>query len=128
MAHFARLDENNIVIDVIVIDNNDLLDDNGNESENVGIKFCQRLFVETTRWVQTSYNNQFRGKYASLGDIYSHEFDKFLDPKPFESWTLDTELKDWTAPIEKPTLPEGYYCVWDEEDQQWNIHQNRENF
>lgn len=82
MAHFAQLDENNVVTQVIVINNNELLtqkvatSDDGYisvstvESEKKGIEFCQSLYGAETRWVQTSYNGSFRGKYAGVGDTY----------------------------------------------------------
>ena len=68
MAHFAELNENNIVKQVIVVHNNELLDENGNESEAKGIAFCQSLFGGT--WVQTSYNATMRGKFAGIGFIW----------------------------------------------------------
>ena len=67
MAHFARI-ENKIVRDVIVVNNDVILDDNGQEQESIGIVFCKSLFGEDTEWVQTSYNSNFRSKYACLGD------------------------------------------------------------
>lgn len=78
MAHFAQLDENNIVTRVIVVGNPDCVDDDGNESEAVGIAFCQSLTSPDTTWVQTSYNGNFRGKYAGIGDIYDPIQDEFL--------------------------------------------------
>jgi hypothetical protein len=69
MAHFAEIDENNIVLRVIVVSNSELLVDNV-ENEEKGINFCKFLFGENTRWVQTSYNNNFRKKYAATGMIY----------------------------------------------------------
>jgi len=77
MAHFAKLDEDNIVVEVIVVHNNELLD-NGIESEAKGIAFCQSLFGGT--WIQTSYNATTRGKYAGLGDTYDPIADRFIDP------------------------------------------------
>jgi hypothetical protein len=67
MAHFAELNENNVVKQVIVVNNNELLVD-GNESETKGIEFCQSLF--SGNWVQTSYNGTMRGKFASIGDTW----------------------------------------------------------
>jgi len=83
MAHFAELDENNYVIRVIVVDNNDILDENGEESEQLGIEFCQKL-LDGGKWRQTSYNahpykpDSFRGKYAAIGDYYDEELDRFV--------------------------------------------------
>ena len=78
MAHFAQLDENNVVTAVIVVHNNELLDNNGQESEALGIAFCQSLYGSDTRWVQTSYNANFRGRYAGIGGRYDPVEDKFL--------------------------------------------------
>jgi hypothetical protein len=75
MAHFAELDDNNIVLRVIVVNNNELLVD-GVESEQKGISFCTELFGGN--WVQTSYNNNFRGKYAGVGDKYDKDLDVFV--------------------------------------------------
>lgn len=80
MAHFAQLNENKEVINIIVVANNDCLDSNGNESESVGIAFCKSIFGDDTNWVQTSYNGNFRGRYAGLGDIYDNVNDIFYYP------------------------------------------------
>ena len=77
MAHFAKLDDDNIVVEVIVVHNNELLD-NGIESEAKGVAFCQSLFGGT--WIQTSYHATIRGKYAGLGDTYDPITDRFIDP------------------------------------------------
>ena len=119
MAHFARLNEDNIVQEVIVINNNELLDENGVEDESLGVAFCQSLYGSDTIWKQTSYNSNFRYYYAGPGDTYSHTLDAFIPPKPFDSWVLDTNAIIWNAPIEKPSLTQeqfdaGYYYVWDE--------------
>jgi len=78
MAHFAQLDENNIVINVIVVDNNELIDDLGYESEQKGIDFCVAHFGG--RWIQTSYNATFRGIYAGIGYTYDEAKDCFVSP------------------------------------------------
>jgi hypothetical protein len=80
MAHFAQLDENNIVQQVIVVHNNELLDESGNESEAKGIAFCKSIFGENTRWIQTSYNGSFRGKYAGIGYTYNANENVFVAP------------------------------------------------
>jgi hypothetical protein len=79
MAHFAKLDETNKVIQVIVVHNNELLDENGNESEQKGIDFCVAHYGGT--WIQTSYNGNFRGRYASGGYIYDPVNDVFVAPE-----------------------------------------------
>ena len=82
MAHFAELNETNIVKQVIVVHNNELLDENGNESEQKGIDFCVNLLGGT--WIQTSYNKNFRGTYAGIGDLYDPVNDVFVTPEPKE--------------------------------------------
>ena len=111
MAHFAKLDDNNFVIDVNVV-NNDVLDSNNEESS--GIAFLIDWSNGYTNWKQTSYNGKFRKQYAGIGYFYDAEADVFVAPKPFESWVLDSNY-DWQAPIPKP---EGFY-VWDESLGNW---------
>jgi len=79
MAHFAQLDVNNIVTQVIVVHNNELMDGT-DENEAKGIAFCQSLFGKNTRWVQTSYNANFRGAYAGIGYAYDPVKDEFVPP------------------------------------------------
>lgn len=83
MAHFAQLDENNVVTYVMVIDNVNLLDENGDESETVGRAYIASLGHEGT-WVQTSYNGKFRGTYAGIGMKYDANLDQFVDDQVTE--------------------------------------------
>ena len=78
MAHFARV-ENNIVREVIVVNNEVLENKDFPESESIGIAFCKSLYGTDTEWLQTSYNGNFRGKFAGSGSIYDPELDEF-DP------------------------------------------------
>ena len=123
MAHFALLDENDRVINVIKVNNEDLLDENGVEQESIGLAFLKRLFGDSQKWVQTSYNYNFRKYYAIIGGKYYREFDIFLPPKPFPSWYLSNDTQDWEAPIPKPPLDDIYTQVhyWDEKNQVWYI-------
>lgn len=114
MAHFAELDENNVVLRVIVIDNKDTSDANGVEKEHIGAAFCERLFGGT--WKQTSYNGNKRKNYAGIGYTYDAQRDAFIPPKPYPSWVLVAETCQWSAPIAMPT--EGIYS-WDEALQNW---------
>ena len=114
MAHFAKLDETNIVTQVIVVHNNELLD-NGVESEAKGIAFCQSLFGGT--WVQTSYNNNIRKNYAGIGYTYDPVADHFFAPQPYPSWVLDAEAT-WQAPVAMP-VEEGKRYTWDEVTTSW---------
>jgi hypothetical protein len=102
MAHFAEIDDNNVVLRVIVVGNDDCKDSDGNESEAVGIAFCQSLFGSDTNWVQTSYNNNIRFRYAGIGFTYDQDSDVFIPPQPYSSWILNTDTWDWDAPVPIP--------------------------
>lgn len=80
MAHFARI-ENNIVSQVIVVNNEVLENKEFPESESIGVAFCKSLFGSDTEWLQTSYNNNFRGRYAGIGMIYDADIDEFVKPE-----------------------------------------------
>lgn len=116
MAHFAQLDENNVVTQVIVVANDELLLD-GVENETKGIMFCKSLLGDDTRWVQTSYNGNIRKNYAGIGYTYDPVADHFFAPQPFPSWTLDADAK-WQAPTPYPT-EEGKFFTWDEPTLSW---------
>lgn len=116
MAHFAQLDENNVVTQVIVVANEELLLD-GVENETKGVIFCKSLFGEDTKWVQTSYNATIRKNYAGIGFTYDQDLDAFIAPKPFDSWVLDEETAQWEAPTPYPTDGKHYY--WSEDDLTW---------
>lgn len=126
MAHFAEIGYQNEVLHVSVVRNEDILDENGNESEEVGIKFLKSIFGEATRWLQTSYNSNFRYRYAGIGMVYNVEYDVFLYPQPYPSWTLNTETYEWDPPVLEPELTEeerqtGIYYEWNEETQEWEL-------
>jgi hypothetical protein len=116
MAHFAQLDENNIVTQVIVVHNNELLD-NETESESKGISFCQSIFGIDTVWKQTSYNGLFRKNFAGAGFIYDVKRDAFLEPRPFASWVLNNETCKWGPPVPYPE--DGKRHVWDDYTNTW---------
>lgn len=116
MAHFAQLDENNNVVQVIVVHNNELLDENGQENEFRGVAFCRSLFGENTVWYQTSYNRSFRKNFAGPGFMYDATLDAFIPPQPFPSWSLNTDTCNWEAPV---PYPQGGIYVWDEGAQNW---------
>ena len=81
MAHFAKINSDNIVEQVIVVNNEVLHDDKGIEQESIGVAFCQSLFGADTNWVQTSYNGSFRGRYAGAGMTYDPIKDEFIAPE-----------------------------------------------
>ena len=101
---------------VIVVNNSELLDENGNESESKGVAFCKFLHGENTNWKQTSYNSTFRKNFAGVGYIYDTIRDAFLLPKPYGSWILNEDTCSWEAPISCPS--DGMH-VWDEQTLQW---------
>ena len=99
MAHFAELDENNIVLRVIVVGNDTILDEQGQESEAVGVAFCHSLFGADTIWMQTSYNGNIRKNYAGMGYTYDQTRNAFIAPKPeSEGWILDEATCQWRNP------------------------------
>jgi hypothetical protein len=120
MANFAQLDEDNKVINVIVISNDEILDENGDESEELGIAKCKEILGQDTNWVQTSYNNNVRGRYAQIGGYYLPKEGVFTPRKSYDSWKFDVKILDWVAPIAIPTdAPEGKDYTWDEETLSW---------
>jgi hypothetical protein len=135
MAHFAQIDENNTVLQVIVVLDEDCKNIQGQECEETGIQFCKSLFGEDTKWKQTSYNTRggrrydpktnlpieggtvFRVNYAGIGYTYNEELDAFLPPQPYSSWILNEETYAWEPPIPYPESEELY--IWNEENQEW---------
>ena len=128
MAHFAQLDENNVVTQVIVVGNSDTADVNGVESENIGVAFCQSLLGAETNWKQTSYNANMRGNYAGIGMKYMSgvatlgvgSTDVFMPEQPFASWTISTTEAAWVSPLgDAPALTDeqiaaGSRYTWNE--------------
>jgi len=119
MAHYAQIDSNNIVTQVIVIDNKDTADANGVEKEYIGAAYCERLFGGT--WKQTSYNATIRKNYAGIGYTYQADIDAFVPPKPYASWTLDANAQ-WQAPTAMPT--DGGMYSWDEATTAWVLNES----
>jgi hypothetical protein len=117
MAHFAKLDANNIVLEVNVVDNEHLLDANGVEHENLGIAFLVQWSGGYPYWKQTSYNGNFRKNYAGIGLIYDAGRDAFIEPQPYPSWILNETTCRWEPPVPYPT--DGKYYAWDETTTSW---------
>ena len=115
MAHFAQLNEENLVTQVIVVANQDTADKDGVENEAIGIEFCTNLLGG--KWVQTSYNANIRKNYAGVGYKYDATLDAFIPPQPFASWTLNNETAQWEAPTPYPTDDKRY--TWDEATTSW---------
>ena len=115
MAHFAQLNAENLVTQVIVVANQDTADQDGVENEAIGIEFCTNLLGGT--WKQTSYNARIRKNYAGVGYKYDATLDAFIPPQPFASWTLNNETAQWEAPTPYPTDDKRY--TWDEATTAW---------
>lgn len=109
MAHYAFLDEDNIVTEVIVgIDETELIE--GLDPETWYSNFRGQ------KCVRTSYNNNIRKQYAGIGYKYDEEADVFISPQPFPSWSLDNNF-DWQPPIPMPN--NDFLWAWDEDSQEW---------
>jgi hypothetical protein len=116
MAHFAKINEQtNEVEQVIVISNEDCNNLPFPDSEPIGQQFIQNIGLDGI-WKQTSYNNNFRQRYAGIGFTYNETADVFIPQKPYPSWVLDETEWSWKPPIERPTGGEWY---WDEELGNW---------
>jgi hypothetical protein len=117
MAHFAKLDANNIVLEINVVDNEHLLDANGIEREELGIAFLVQWSGGYPYWKQTSYNGNIRKNYAGIGFTYDAVRDAFIEPQPYPSWILNETTCRWGPPVPYPT--DGKYYMWDEATTSW---------
>ena len=136
MAHFAKLDANGIVEQVIVVGNDDTKDNSGVETESIGVAFCQKLVGSSTNWKQTSYNNNMRGKYAGIGMTYMTNVatlgvgstDIFIRQQPYPSWSVGVGTAEWYPPNNPGIAPAlttsernaGKVYVWNESNYQSN--------
>ena len=114
MAHFAKLDENNIVLEVIVV-SNDALDMSNEEAS--GIAFLTNWSGGYSNWKQTSFNKTFRKNYCGIGFTYDSSRNAFIPPKSYNSWILNEDTCLWEAPTPMPT--DGKMSQWIEEDLNW---------
>jgi hypothetical protein len=133
MAHFAELNLSNIVLRVVVACNQDIANNGGEQSEQAAehFKIVCPLSTEGVKWIQTSYNNNFRKQYAKTGDTFDTVKNKFISPQPFASWSLDAN-DDWQAPVAYPTVTTygdniTYSISWDEVEQKWLGKDNQNN-
>jgi hypothetical protein len=116
MAYFAKLDDNDVVIDVHALNNIEMLTAEGVESEDMGKAFFIRWSGGYSKWVQTSFNGTIRKNYAGIGYTYDRVRDAFIPPQPYASWVLNEDTCQWSAPVAMPT--EGNY-TWDESTHNW---------
>lgn len=105
MAHFAEIDSNGIVLRVLVACNKDIANNGGEQSEQAAEYFGKTVGYSSNgvKWIQTSYNNNFRKQFAAIGDFYDSIKDKFIKPPQYPSWILN-ENDDWQAPVPFPTI------------------------
>lgn len=116
MAHFAEISLTDSSVLRVVVVNNDVIIDDGAESETKGIAFCAGLFGGN--WVQTSYNSSFRKNFAGVGFLYDAARDAFIPPQPYPSWVLNEYSCQWVAPVPRPDGSAMY--VWDEASTSWS--------
>jgi hypothetical protein len=124
MAHFAELDDNNVVLRTVVVDDKDTMDENGNEVEAIGAAYLNNLLGG--RWLKTSYNHKIRGQYAGQGMLYDEEADRFYHPAPFPSWVLDKSDWIFKAPVEMPAHDGTVRYKWDEPTLSWVLMKDDE--
>ena len=136
MAHFAKLDANNLVTQVIVVANEDTADSSNVETESIGVAFCQKLLGASTNWKQTSYNGNFRGNYAGIGYTYISNVatlgvgstDIFINQQPYDSWAVGVGTAQWYPPsnpgdapaLTSDELAARKYYVWNESNYNTN--------
>ena len=113
MAHFAKLGSGNIVLTVEVV-SNDIA-----TTEQAGVDFLNNLYGTRDIWKQTSYNGNMRKNFAGIGFKYDQARDAFIEPKPFDSWTLNEETCQWESPVVKPD--DGQPYIWNETNKQWDL-------
>ena len=118
MAHFAKLGIDNVVLEVLVVNNVDCMTPQGEEREEIGIEFLKKLTGHES-WKQTSYNGNFRKRYAGHGYTYNSELDAFVPPKPYASWIFDSVNAAWNPPTPMPTA-EGKIYTWNESTLSWD--------
>ena len=112
MAHYAFLNENNIVVEVITgIDETETI-------EGLAPEEWYGNFREM-KCLRTSYNSNIRKNYAGIGFFYDEELDAFIPPKVFDSWILNNETCIWEAPVPYPS--DGFTYKWNEENLDWVI-------
>ena len=117
MAHFAKLGPDNEVLSIVVVNNEDMTDEDGNEVEQKGIDLLSEV-TGYSKWIQTSYNHTFRVKQATEGDVYNESLDCFhAIESPFPSWSFSDSTCKWEASVPYPDDGKDY--EWMELTKQW---------
>ena len=134
MAHFAKIDDNNLVLAIHCVDNINLLDENNEEQESLGQQYLQtHSNWPAEKWIQTSYNLNFRVNFAQIGGTWDSTNNMFWPPKPFPSWVKNISKKEWESPIgDPPNLTEEqisqnnalthlWFYNWNEDNERWDL-------
>ena len=128
MAHYALINSDNIVVQVITGVDENIIQTNTDGTQVGGSSEAWEQFYASLPWFEgltckrTSYNGNIRKNFANPGFFYDKEKDVFIPTSPFPSWILNEETCKWEPPIPKPTVPEGYHCTWLEEEGDWYVH------
>jgi hypothetical protein len=122
MGHFAEIDSNNKVLRVNCACNQDIANNGGDQSQQAAQHFAtvSPLSENGVKWIQTSYNNNFRKQYAGIGYTYDSVKDKFISPQPYPSWSLDAN-DDWQPPVPYPQNNDNQYYSWNENNKTWDL-------
>ena len=118
MARFAKIGLNNKVITIVNINDDLLLDADGNKHENLGIEFLTNPYGWSI-WKETFKDHSQRKNYAQIGGTYDEDRDAFINKKPYPSWLLNETTCQWEAPVEKPNDDNWY--IWNEETTSWDL-------
>lgn len=118
MAEFARIDKNNIVKGIYFVDDVNLINEDGEEEEDFGIAHLNKLHGTGFTWIQSSPNGSFRKNHAGKGFTYDKAKDAFIPPKPYDSWTLDEDTCQWTAPVSYSGTDDIAHS-WNDTDGTW---------
>lgn len=124
MAHYARVNQENIVTYVTPIPNEMITDENGVEHEHRALSHLYETIPDSKndRWIKTSYNNNFRNKFAGRGDTWMENLNAFISPQPYPSWSLNTSTCKWEPPVPMPENVEtGSEYVWNEDIGNWEL-------
>ena len=130
MAHFTVIGNNDTVIDMVYVDNGDINNLDFPESEPVGIEFLNSIMPQSyledqypghnnIYFKQCSYNENFRFSYPGVGYTYNLSLDRFVPPKPYDSWIYSSEFNNWDSPVPNNLGEDVMNPIWDEENQTW---------
>ena len=121
-AGFAELNENNMVTKVICVFIDDILNENGQENDEIGQEFCRKVTGTISRWIRTYRDGSIRRVQACEGCRYDEVNDMFIQPQPYPSWIFNKNTLEWDPPV---SYPDDYHLhcpgayIWDENNEIW---------